>query len=93
MCVPMEKGLSSLTTMKRILFGLAVAVVGFSVVPHAFALTDAEILASSTALVANGVVVLVNAVFAFLPIILGVAIPLGMLYAAYRWVTRRGRVR
>jgi len=56
-------------------------------------MTSAEILASSTAVLSDGVDTLVTAVFAFLPIILGVAIPLGLLYAGYRWVTRRGRVR
>jgi len=56
-------------------------------------MTDAQILASSTAILTDGVETLLNAVFAFLPIILGVAIPLGLLYAGYRWVTRRGRVR
>jgi len=56
-------------------------------------MTDAAILASSTAVLTNGITTLLNAVFAFLPIILGVAIPLGLLYAGYRWVTRRGRVR
>lgn len=56
-------------------------------------MTDAQILASSTAILTGGVTTLLNAVFAFLPIILGVAIPLALLYAGYRWVTHRARVR
>lgn len=62
-------------------------------VPVAKAATDAEILASSTNILTSAVETLLNAVFAFLPIILGVAIPLALLYAGYRWVTRRARVR
>lgn len=56
-------------------------------------MTFATILASSTATLTDGVDKLVQAVFAFLPIILSVAIPLALLYAGYRWVSHRARVR
>jgi hypothetical protein len=55
-------------------------------------MTFAQILASSTAVLQDGVDKLVTAVLAFLPIILAVAIPLGLLYAGYRWVTHRGHI-
>jgi len=55
-------------------------------------MTFEQILASSTAVLSGGVDVLVKSVFAFLPIILTVAIPLGLLYAGYRWVTHRGHI-
>jgi len=56
-------------------------------------MTFNEILASSTTLLGDGVDILVQSVFAFMPIILSVAIPLALLYAGYRWVSRRARVR
>jgi hypothetical protein len=50
------------------------------------------ILATTTSALQAGVDKLVTAVLAFLPIILAVAIPLGLLYAGYRWVTHRGHI-
>jgi len=55
-------------------------------------MTGAEIVASTTQVLSDGVDTLVQSVVAFLPIILTVAIPLGLLYAGYRWVTHRGRI-
>lgn len=55
-------------------------------------MSGAEIVASSTAVLTDGVDTLVASVVAFLPIILQVAIPLGLLYAGYRWVTHRGHI-
>jgi len=55
-------------------------------------MTGPEIVASTTQVLSDGVDTLVASVVAFLPIILTVAIPLGLLYAGYRWVTHRGHI-
>lgn len=55
-------------------------------------MTGPEIVASTTAVLSDGVDTLVQSVVAFLPIILTVAVPLGLLYAGYRWITHPRRI-
>lgn len=56
---------------------------------QAQALTNDQITASSTAIVDTGIGYLVASLFAFMPLILKVAIPVGLLIGAYFWVRHR----
>jgi len=55
-------------------------------------MTNTEIIASSTAVVGTATGYLVASVIAFLPLLLAVGIPLGLLWGAYYWfMHRKGR--
>lgn len=54
---------------------------------------DAAIVSSSTAVVGQGATYLFSTIWSFLPIVLTVVIPLGLLFAVYHMLKGKARLR